>query len=227
MKRTWNITPTACCVMLILLACSATIRQKEEHYSNKQVREQWTEARDTTGTYVRHGKYYSWHKGGQQHMVGEYSYGARVGLWTSKDESGRLTEWQEYSDGELHGLSVSYYPNREKEHEGKYVHDRREGLWRSWHENGIIREEGSYLDGKEEGRWITWFPTGQKRQELNFKGGILDGNYTIWRENGLRWVEGRYNDGDKLGVWTTWDELGLVISREEYETESHFTESEK
>ena len=217
MKRLWNPVAIACCVMLILAACSVTIRQKKGYYSNKQTKEQWTEIKDTTGSYVRHGAYLSWYESGRQRTAGEYRHGRETGLWTTKYESGLLMEWHEYQDGDLHGLSVSYYPNRYKKHEGRYVRGEREGQWRSWHENGMLKEEGTYHNGERHGAWITWLPTGQKKQESDFKNDLLDGRHTTWRESGLRWVEGLYNNGEKDGLWTTWDEMGLVALKERYE----------
>ena len=172
MKRVVSSIVTGCVIILILAACSTTIKHNLEYYPNDQVKEQWTESKDSSGVFVRHGKYLSWHQNGQERTVGEYSLGGKVGLWTTKDPNGRLAEWEEYENGERHGLSVSYHANRNKKHEGKYVRGKREGVWRCWQENGMLKEDGSYVEGERHGMWVSWSQSGQKTEETMYQQGV-------------------------------------------------------
>lgn len=216
MKRSLGPIVIGCIITPLLLACSATVRQKQAHYANKQLKEQWTEIRDTTNSYVRHGKYFSWYQTGQEQTTGEYNIGNKTGLWLTRYENGQVIEWHEYLDGQLDGLSVCYYLNREKKYEGKTSHGRRVGIWRKWYENGLLMEEAAYKDDRLHGISTVWFRTGQKKEESLFSNGVLDGPYTCWRESGLRHIEGRYRGGKKEGTWTTWDDMGIVVSVQEF-----------
>ena len=217
MKRT--LIPIFGVIIVIgaLLACSASVRLKEDHYPDRQLKEQWVETRDTTGDYVKHGKFVALYPGGAEQILGEYNQGQKTGLWLTKSETGQLMEWAEYLDGELHGLSVGYYPDRNKKYEGKSAHDFKYGWWRLWHENGMLQEETLYASGQKDSLSTTWFATGQKKEEAHYRDGVLDGPYTTWRESGLRAVQGQFKHGRADGLWTTWDDLGLVLAVEKYD----------
>ncbi len=205
-----------CAAASIVLSCAAGLKSHKEFYVDQQPREEWAEARDSAGSYVREGKFISWHENGAEKVTGEFHLGLKNGLWTTKDPDGRVTEWSEYQDGVQHGLAVSYHPNRKKQQEGKYVKGRRDGIWRQWYSDGGLKEEGVYVDGRQEGIWTSWYPGFKKRSEIEYKDGQMNGPFLTWRESGLRWEEGSYQGGLKSGVWTTWDEMGLVFSKETY-----------
>jgi len=207
---------TAVAAALLVVSCTSALRQKRELYESKQPREQWTESKDSTGEYFRQGKYVSWHENGREKITGEYHRGQKTSTWTTKDERGRLVEWCEYENGDLHGLFVSYYPDKIKRQEGKYVRGQREGVWRQWYDDGSLKEDGAYINGRQHYVWTSWYRGGQKQEECEYKNGRLDGPYLTWRESGLRWVEGQYKNGLKVGTWTTWDDLGVVFSQEQY-----------
>ena len=140
---------------ILLISCSGTMRQRQEFFPGKQPKEMWSEAKDSTGNYVRQGRCMSWHENGQEKTAGEYHNGLKAGAWTTKDAQGRLVEWCEYENSELHGLSVSYYPNKNKRQEGKYVHGKREGVWRQWFENGSLKEDGAYINNRQHCIWTS------------------------------------------------------------------------
>ena len=164
MKQPWISNTVICLTFLALFACSSGVRQRGDVYPGNQPKERWTEAKDSTRSFVRDGKYISWYESGEERTTGEYRNGLKTGLWITKYKSGQVLEWQDYVAGELHGLSVSYYENRNKKHEGKYSHNLRYGIWRFWHENDMLKEETLYKDGRKHGLSKSWFETGQKKE---------------------------------------------------------------
>lgn len=207
-----------CLAILVLTTCSSAVLHKTELYPNKQARESWTEVKESSGEYVRHGAYQSWHANGQQRTVGNYDHGQKVGLWTTKSEQGQLIEWQDYENGLEHGLYVSYHATKNKKCEGRYARGKREGSWRWWYADAMLREIGDYTDGLKQGEWLLYSEVGQKKREASYLDGVLNGRYIEWGDNGLRRLEGQYRDGVKEGTWTTWDEMGQIASTEAFES---------
>ena len=205
-----------CLTILLLTACSAAVLHKTESYPNKQTHESWTEIKDSSGAYIRHGAYQSWHDNGAQQTAGHYENGQKVGLWTTKNEQGQLAEWQDYENGLEHGLYVSYHLTKNKKCEGCYVGGKRDGSWRWWYADGMLMETGDYTDGLEQGEWLLYSEVGQKKREASYLDGVLNGRYVEWRDSGLRQLEGQYVGGAKEGIWTTWDEMGQISSTEEF-----------
>lgn len=208
-----------CLAVLLLVMCSSAVLHKTELFPNKQARERWTEVRNSSGEYVRHGAYHSWHTNGQQRTIGNYDHGQKVGLWTTKSEQGQLLEWQDYENGLEHGLYVSYHPTKNKKCEGRYVEGKREGSWHWWYADAMLKEIGDYADGQKQGEWLLYSEVGQKKREASYLDGVLNGRYIEWGDNGLRKLEGHYRDGEKEGTWTTWDEMGQVSSTDEFGSE--------
>lgn len=216
MKQSRVLITVAATTILTLLACSSSIRQKENVYAGDQLKDQWTEVKDSTRAYVRDGKYVSYYESGGEQTAGEYRNGLKTGLWTTKSENGYLLEWQDYVEGELHGLSVSYYANRNKKHEGRLSHDKRHGAWRTWYESGNPKSEAVYKNDRQYGIAIGWHENGQKKEESLYTDGVRNGAYVAWRANGLRKMEGRFRNGRRDGLWITWDDMGLVLVTEQY-----------
>lgn len=219
MNRHYLLHTIVCLVVLLLTACSGAVLHKTELYPNKRTRESWTEVKDSSGKYVRHGDYHSWHTNGAQETVGHYENGLKVGLWTTKSEQGQLSEWQDYESGLEHGLFVSYHHTKNKKCEGRYVHGKHEGRWYWWYADEMVRETGDYTSGLKQGVWILYSEVGQKKREASYLDGMLNGPYIEWRDSGLRKLEGQYRDGIKDGIWTTWDEIGQASTSEEFSSD--------
>ncbi len=70
--------------------------------------------------------------------------------------------------------------------------DARNGLWLSYYENGSKWSESMYVHGKKNGHSVTFFPNGK-----------------------IRYI-GEYKDDEKSGNWRFFDEVGLLVSEENY-----------
>lgn len=164
------------CLLLVLVGCSATIINRQEYYASKQLKQQWTEVRNSTGSFVRQGECRGWY------------------------ENGQLMETCEYVDGQLHGQILSYYPHLIKRSEGQYLNGKRQGIWTSWYAGGQEQERSEYSNDLLHGEYCKWRDNGLRWVEGSYKNGRKDGFWTSWDELGMIASYEQYADGKLLAA---------------------------
>ena len=79
-----------------------------------------------------------------------------------------------------------------------------------------LRSEGDIVGGKREGRWVFYHANGNIQTEATFVGGLEEGPYRVFRENGVPYYIGSYHEGVRTGKWEIYDEMGQLVTTQEY-----------
>jgi hypothetical protein len=85
--------------------------------------------------------------------------------WRVWNDSLRLVEEGQFSDGGELGHWTYWYPSSTKKVEGSYVGGQRPGVWKEWYEDSTLKWEGTRLNGKLDGRQMFWHKNGEKSCE--------------------------------------------------------------
>jgi len=94
--------------------------------SDGRIRFRYARARSADGkTWIRQGRFVSYHSNGTMESEGTYEDGAEEGLWRD------------------------FYANGMLAAEGTYKRGKEDGIWRFWSEDGKLQEATVYRDGQE------------------------------------------------------------------------------
>ena len=88
--------------------------------------------------------------------------------------------------------------------------------WRQYYSTMQLRSEGDIVGGKREGRWVFYHANGNIQTEATFVGGLEEGPYRVFRENGVPYYIGSYHEGVRTGKWEIYDEMGQLVTTQEY-----------
>lgn len=172
---------------------------------------------------IKHGPFIEYFENGQLKEQGEYYWGAKIGLWRTYQEDGRLRRKESFEK-----------PIRSKE------------LFTIFNENGTIKKQGKMVNNLPEGKWIANNTQGEKNIIAYFKKGKLDGELkkhrsvegTIYElqayKNGIRegvsiyyGVDGKtkltvgyYKKGMRSGDWETYYNNGQLKEKKHFENGS-------
>ena len=94
---------------------------------------------------------------------------------------------------------------------------RKQGYWKKTDDKNKRIYEGTFKDDLPVGQFKYYYPTDSIRAIMNFKAGGKGAYVKLFHLNGKRMAEGKYiNKEIKDSTWTYYDELGVLISRENY-----------
>lgn len=91
--------------------------------------------------------------------------GLTEGTETHYLPSGKTKSIDQYSKGELNGLSVEFYENGKKSSEIPFVDKQKHGYIRTYHPNGKLKSEGWYSENEAEGDWKFYNSLGELTNE--------------------------------------------------------------
>lgn len=135
--------------MFVALALTGFACQKleirEERYANGQLKERGTWKLDF-GSYLKQGKWTSWHENGQKHIEAEYRSDKLQGKLTAWYRNGQMEAQVEYRNGKKHGKFAAWYENGQKKMEGEYRDGKEHGKPTFWSENGQIEDQGAEIE---------------------------------------------------------------------------------
>ena len=77
----------------------------------------------------------------------------------------------------------------------QYLDGERHGLHKDWYKAGKLFEECTYIDGKEHGKYKKWYENGQLAEEFNYVDGKAHGVFKWWQRSGCLWGESTYVNG--------------------------------
>ncbi len=104
----------------------------------------------------KEGKWQYWYQDGKEWKSGEFKKGKPVGLFTSLNKFGKVTEeefWNPDGSGREVWKIISYLPNGEKESEGQLDPEgHKKGLWKYYHANGERKSEENWQMKCENGK---------------------------------------------------------------------------
>ena len=96
---------------------------------------------------------------------------------------------------------------------------RKQGYWKKKDEKDKLIYEGTFKDDKPLGKFKYYYPTDSIRAIMNFRADGKSSYVKLFHMNGKRMGEGKYIDKEiKDSTWTYYDELGVLISRENYKS---------
>jgi len=94
---------------------------------------------------------------------------------------------------------------------------RKQGYWKKKDEKDKVIYEGTFKDDRPVGKFKYYYPTDSVRAIMNFRADGKSAYVKLFHMNGKRMGEGKYiNKETKDSIWTYYDELGVLISRENY-----------
>lgn len=94
---------------------------------------------------------------------------------------------------------------------------RKQGYWKKTDGKGKLVYEGLFKDDKPVGRFKYYYPFDSVRAIMDFQPDGKTAYARLFHPNGKRMGEGKYiNKEMKDSTWTYYDELGVLISRENY-----------
>ena len=93
----------------------------------------------------------------------------------------------------------------------------KQGYWKKTDEKNKLIYEGEFKDNKPVGKFKYYYPTDSIRAIMYFKANGKGAYAKLFHLNGKRMAEGKYaSEETKDSTWTYYDELGVLISRENY-----------
>jgi antitoxin component YwqK of YwqJK toxin-antitoxin module len=148
---------------------------------------------------VEHGPYRAWNAQGVLVTEGDHFRGMRDGIWTFRDDQGRLTERISYRHGELNGFWASYSPNGRMRSSISYEANERNGLGFEFDSLGNKVSRFVFAgNGLHEYEFFT--PEGQRLSNGGQQGGTF--RYVRLAPSGVVLEEGDQLGGTRHGEWT-------------------------
>jgi antitoxin component YwqK of YwqJK toxin-antitoxin module len=165
-----------------------------------------------------------------------FNNGLKDGISLQFDRRGKLIQFDQYSNGGLHGVSYDYGQGSvSPQTEINYKNGKKNGPLRQYYDNGKIQEDAYYIDDKKDGvsRW--YGKNGNLVAEYNYRNGGLDGiqktffdndtiqtlstyinnqqtgDYKEFYRNGKAKISGKFVNSEKDGAWIEYDELGKQV----------------
>lgn len=133
----------------VRLACPAGTVQKGRKVSKTDGAFCVKVASRMDGEAQLHGPYVDFHSNGQKQSEGQYSDGARSGLWTFWDANGVKTGQTQFTGGNYHGKRVEYFPNGKQRLVEEYANGKRNGLVQEFSEDGKLVRQAQYRDDQQ------------------------------------------------------------------------------
>lgn len=99
-----------------------------------------------------------------------YMDGKLTGNWLKYNNLGRVEEFEQYLNDQLHGIKVRYSMGKPLEY-AEYKLGKLHGNYRTYHKNGTIQQEASFADGKQDGYLRFYDEDGKKTVEYLYKNG--------------------------------------------------------
>ena len=96
------------------------------------------------------GQVESYHTNGQLKIIGEFSYGKKVGEWVEYYMNGIKKNIGQFANGKKDGSWVYYFLNSNIKEKQFYRDGRKDGLWERFDVNGNVVQTESYQNGE----WI-------------------------------------------------------------------------
>ena len=94
---------------------------------------------------------------------------------------------------------------------------RKQGYWKKTDDKGKLIYEGLFKDDVPVGKFKYYYPNDSVRAVMFFRNEGKSAYVRLFHMNGKRMGEGRYVGKEiKDSTWTYYDELGVLISRENY-----------
>jgi uncharacterized protein len=173
-----------------------------------------------------------------------YKDGQKEGPNIQIDRRGKITLYECYHAGVLHGQQIQYTQTGDFPiSETNYMNGKKYGLYRLYYDNGKLQEESYYIDNNKNGT-SKWFnKSGRTIAEYNYKLGMfngiqktfydndtlqilanyldndLSGDYKEFYRNGKIKITGKYVRGQKDGPWTEFDETGKSVKITKFKAE--------
>ncbi len=92
----------------------------------------------------------SYHPNGQLKIIGDMSFGKKVGNWVEYYMNGIKKSEGQFAKGEKDGTWVYYFLNANIKEKQFYIEGNKDGLWEKFEVDGTIVQTESYQNGK----WI-------------------------------------------------------------------------
>ena len=93
---------------------------------------------------------------------GNYKNGKKDGVWTVKNEKGKIVSKIEFSDGKLNGNYELFTYDGNPKLKAKFIDNQPKGEWKYFNEKGRIIKQGVYENGKPKGTWKVYDKKGKK-----------------------------------------------------------------
>jgi uncharacterized protein len=198
---------------------------------------------------MQQGEWKEYYENGEMKAVGNYSNGAKVGIWKYfYSAKGSMFETGEYDKkGRPKGKWLWYYEDGKVRRESNFQNGIEDGIFIERNDSGGILTQGQYLEGLREGVWeyhlgnykdigkytddmqdSVWSEyyvnNGKPRFIGDYKQGRPDGKHTWYYPDGKIMVEGEYSMGlkeDKWKYYTSEGSLFLTISYKD-DVETHY-----
>lgn len=107
--------------------------------------------------------------GTKSKQVNYNNKGVQTGTQTFFYNNGEIiSETDNYTDGELDGISTGYFLNKNKSSEINYVNGLKDGYYKAYYLNGNIKSEGWYKNDKAEGNWLYYDELGNLTNTINY-----------------------------------------------------------
>lgn len=169
---------------------------------------------------------------------GNFTEGAKNGLWTYYFPSGKIEQSGYYKANQLSGTWNWYYPDGTLRSTENYFNGKREGIQEDYNEKGELiekeqisysrkegeqyyfigdhLEKGEMQNGLRQGLWIYKHDNGKKAFKGKYKDGIPEGRHRYWFENGKRSLLEHYKEGKLDGLKIEFNKKGGVKHTSEY-----------
>jgi len=93
---------------------------------------------------------------------GNYKNGNKDGLWTVKNEKGKIVSKIEFNEGKLHGSYELFNYEGNPKLKAEFTDNQPVGEWKYFNDKGKVIKQGKYENGKPKGTWNVYDKKGKK-----------------------------------------------------------------
>jgi len=128
---------------------SALVEVRIERTMSRRPRRVWHVRRDSTGSWIPHGRDIHYFLNGQASAIEWYRDGKRDGAASFWHENGAKQGEIAYHDGLAEGLARTWYDDGRIELERTWVHGKLDGIERRWDRRGNLVQEIVWKDNRK------------------------------------------------------------------------------
>jgi antitoxin component YwqK of YwqJK toxin-antitoxin module len=138
-----------------------------------------------------------------------------IGYFRSYANEGKISIYQECSNGKLGGTFTSYYPGGSLHKVGRFENGLRNGLWVEYFANGKLKKIEHWMASMRNGDWVRFDETGKELARAEFIDGSGVFEDTSWHNNRVHGeIRLSLRDGEYTRI-ENW-ENGVKISSSDY-----------
>ncbi|MBI2730117.1 MAG: hypothetical protein HYX40_05095 [Sphingobacteriales bacterium] len=138
--------------------------------------------------------------------------GIQTGAETFFYSIGQISETNNYTDGQLNGMSKAYHPNGKLSTELSYLNGKKDGYCKTYYLHGTSKSEGWYKDDKAEAMWYYYDEQGNTTTQVNYLNEEEHGYRTEYWPSGKPDLEQKSYYG-WLEEMTQYDTSGKVLNK--------------